>query len=377
MVDDASRGRHRGLGRLDQGDARLRVVRHATRQGVSAARNTGVRAAARYLGRVPRRRRRVGAGQAASSAVGRRGCRTRLGATGRSARRRGLRLLGGGPPLPPDEVLALLPSQNTLPAGGSNVVVRPTCWPRSAASTPRCSAPRTGTCGSGWRAPDHRPGYAVRSSATGTIAGNARTDPAPMVTEPRLLARRYGIASRLGRHAAARGVGLPAGRPAGCGGGYYLRAVAHGDLRSLGRASGRAGAPRGRHAARSTDCSAGRPRRVPGRPRPSRWLAPLRDRYGVAGRSPALRARVRRAWPVDVVALHPLGADVRAVDCGDDLRTEVVVGPPLLVVQRLDQHDQVEVLRLDAVDQPLDARRIVPPDPQQHEGVEDHGVLAQ
>jgi hypothetical protein len=149
----------------------------------------------------------------------------------------GLGLLGGGPPLSPADAMAMLSSHNTLPSGASNVIVRAdvlaavgafdTTLRRTEDWDMWIRLARTGP--PAWV---RRPLVAYRHHR-----GNAGMDPSPMVSEPRLLARRYGIGVDLPammRRAAwaclQDGRRLQAAR-------YYLGAVAHGDLRSLGRAA--------------------------------------------------------------------------------------------------------------------------------------------
>ena len=220
-----------------QGDSRLRLVRHATRAGVSAARNSGVRAAhgtwVAFLDDddvwAPDKLHL----QVSAAADAGRGWVY----GGEVHVDEELHLLGGGPPLPPDEVLALLPSQNTLPAGGSNVVVRADLL--AAVGGFDASLVRTEDWDLWIRLARTGPPAWVRRPLVGYRhhRRNARTDPAPMVAEPRLLAQRYGIpvdsAAMLRR---AAWVCLQDGRRVRAAA-YYLRAVARGDLRSLGRAA--------------------------------------------------------------------------------------------------------------------------------------------
>ena len=146
-----------------------------------------------------------------------------------------LRILSGGPPPDPANVMALLTRWNPIASGGSNVVVRAQVlravggfdpglrrtedwdlWIRIARS-----GPPAWVCA---------PLVAYRFHA-----GNVATDPGEMVKEARQLAARYNIPVDLNamRRRAAwaslrAGRRLPAVR-------YYAGAVAGGDLRSLGR----------------------------------------------------------------------------------------------------------------------------------------------
>jgi glycosyltransferase involved in cell wall biosynthesis len=236
VVDDASAdGTAAWL--ADHRDGRLHVVRHDARRGVSAARNSGIRAA-RGMWTAFLDDDDVWAPDKLESQL------SAATAAGRSWVYPGdvhvderLRVLGGGPPLSPVDVMAMLPSHNTLPSGASNVMVRTELltavgdfdtslqrtedwdmWLRLARIGPPAWVPR--------------PLVAYRHHH-----GNAGTNPSPMVTEPRLLAHRYGIAidvPRMMRRAAW--ACLQDGRRLKAAG-YYLRSVAHGDMRSLGRAA--------------------------------------------------------------------------------------------------------------------------------------------
>jgi glycosyltransferase involved in cell wall biosynthesis len=109
-------------------DPRIRVIRHETALGVSAARNHGATEARGHwlafiddddlwapdkLSRQLRAAREEGRDWVYTGAIV-------IGARGDVVR--------GEPPLGPDDVLAVLPRFNPIPAGGSNVVVRRTTW---------------------------------------------------------------------------------------------------------------------------------------------------------------------------------------------------------------------------------------------------------
>jgi glycosyltransferase involved in cell wall biosynthesis len=236
VVDDASAdGTAAWL--ADQRDGRLRVVRHTVRRGVSAARNSGIRAA---LGTwtaflddddvwAPDKL------ESQLSAATAAGCGWVY--TGDVHVDERLRLLGGGPPLSPADAMAMLPSHNTLPSGASNVMVRTDLL--AAVGDFDTSLQRTEDWDMWLRLARIGPPAWVRRPqvAYRHHHGNADTDPSPMVTEPRLLAHRYGISVDLsGMMRRAAWSCLQDGRRVKAAG-YYLRAVAHGDVRSLGRAA--------------------------------------------------------------------------------------------------------------------------------------------
>jgi hypothetical protein len=235
VVDDASADGTVGW-LAARGDPRLRVVRHADRQGVGAARNSGVETArGRWVAFLddddvwaPDKL----ASQLAAATASARGWVY----TGEVHVDGELRLLGGGPPLAPAEAMALLGSVNSVPAGGSTVLVRADLL--AAAGPFDISLRRTEDWDMWIRLARIGPPDCVPRPLAGYRhhAGNARTDPAAMVTEPALLARRYGIPvdTRAGLRRAAWTCLQDGRRTAAAG--YYLRAAAGGDLRSLARA---------------------------------------------------------------------------------------------------------------------------------------------
>ena len=233
VVDDGSADDTRAVALA--ADPRVVVVRNQEPAGVSVARNRGIAAASGEwiafcddddvwspdkLTRQLRAAQEVGADWAYAGDV--------------NVDER-LRILSGGPPPDPQTVLATLPRWNPLASGGSNVVVRsnvlsavggfdPTLrrtedwdlWIRIARTGPPACA--------------REPLVAYRFHA-----GNIVADPAEMVEEARRLAARYDIPVDLtAMERRAAWAALRGGRRA-LAARRYVRAIAAGDLRSLGR----------------------------------------------------------------------------------------------------------------------------------------------
>ena len=149
----------------------------------------------------------------------------------------GMRVLSGGPPPDPTAVMALLPRGNPISSGGSNVVVRAGLLKRVGGFNPDLR--RTEDWDLWIRIARTGPPAWVRAPlvAYRFHPGNVAADPGDMVSEARLLARRYSMpvdmtaVERRAAWAALRaGQRWQAVR-------YYARAVARGDTRSVGRAA--------------------------------------------------------------------------------------------------------------------------------------------
>jgi glycosyltransferase involved in cell wall biosynthesis len=148
-----------------------------------------------------------------------------------------LRVLSGGPPPGPEAVMALLPRFNPLASGGSNVVVRSNILAQVGTFDPTLR--RTEDWDLWIRVASKGPPACVRQPlvAYRFHRGNVVWDPREMVDEARNLAARYGypvdVAAMQRRAAWAA---LRAGRRL-IAVRHYALAVAHGDLRSVGRAA--------------------------------------------------------------------------------------------------------------------------------------------
>jgi hypothetical protein len=155
-----------------------------------------------------------------------------------------LELLGGAPPAGPEEVMRQLEGHNSVPAGGSNVVVRSTAlaraggfdaglrvhedwdlWIRLARLGPPACVPE--------------PLVALRQHP-----GTASTRPAPMLRDLPQIANRHRIPVDYARHLRwAAWTAMAAGRR-GSAARWYLSAATHGDLLSVGRAAVALATPR-------------------------------------------------------------------------------------------------------------------------------------
>jgi glycosyltransferase involved in cell wall biosynthesis len=147
-----------------------------------------------------------------------------------------LRVLSGGPPPDPADVMARLPRCNPLASGGSNVVVRSNILAEVGGFD--AGLQRTEDWDLWIRIARKGPPAYVRKPlvAYRFHSGNVIWDPREMVDEARRLAARYGIpVDVLSMHRRAAWAALRGGRRLTAAR-HYALAVAGGDLRSVGRA---------------------------------------------------------------------------------------------------------------------------------------------
>lgn len=234
VVDDGST---RPVAAGTRAGRELVVLRHPEPRGVSAARNTGIaRAAGQWVAFLddddvwaPTKLARQ---LAAAAGAGR-----HWAYAGCVDVDRNLDLVGGTPPPEPDEVVARLPTHNSVPGSSSGVVVRSTVlrraggfdeslrvhedwdmWLRLARTGPPAGVPEP-LVGLRWH------------------AGNASARPASMLRELPRMARRDGVSVDYPRHLRwAAWTAMAAGRR-GTAARWYLSAATRGDLPSLGRAA--------------------------------------------------------------------------------------------------------------------------------------------
>lgn len=218
-------------------DDRLRSVRNPTATGVSAARNRGVTEARGEWVAFCDDDDLWAPGKLAAQLAAAEQAGAGWAYAGDVNVDDQLRVLSGSPPPDPDAVMTLLPRVNPLGSGGSNVVVRSALlasvggfdpglhrtedwdlWLRLARTGPPAWVPQ--------------PLVAYRFHRA-NVAG----DLDEMITESRRLAERHGIPVDLAAmHRRAAWTALRGGRR-GAAVRHYARAVARGDLRSVGRAA--------------------------------------------------------------------------------------------------------------------------------------------
>jgi glycosyltransferase involved in cell wall biosynthesis len=234
VVDDGSTDDMRRVG---DADPRIIVVRNVKRQGVSGARNAGI-ATARgtwiafcddddLWSPAKLSRQLAAAEQGHADWV----------YTGDVNVDEQLRVLSGGPPLDPQAVAAVMPRSNPLASGGSNVMVRSQVLAAVGGFDPELR--RTEDWDLWIRIARVGPPACVRAPlvAYRFHAGNILVDPAETVAEARRIAERYGFPVDLAamNHRAAWAA-LRGGRRM-LAARHYGRAIARGDIRSIGRAA--------------------------------------------------------------------------------------------------------------------------------------------
>jgi glycosyltransferase involved in cell wall biosynthesis len=234
VVDDASTdSTNEIMSRL--ADPRVRYVKRTVSEGVSAARNTGVsEAKGRWIAFLDdddvwspdKLARQVGVMETNGST---------WSYAGDVAVDGELNIIGGGPPPSPDEVVDLLERHNSVPAGASNVVVATEAL---AAAGPFDTELTNSEDWDMWirLARAGRPDSVSRPLVAITYHdGNASRDMDAMLRQLDVVARRYGIRIDRARHFRwAAWYALLDGRRAEAAR-HYARAVAAGDLASLGR----------------------------------------------------------------------------------------------------------------------------------------------
>jgi glycosyltransferase involved in cell wall biosynthesis len=217
-------------------DPRLQVVRHETSVGVSAARNTGIdHARADWIAFLDdddlwapdKLRSQLTAAEAADAA---------WAYGGDVTVDEDLRVISGGPPPAPEEVVAGLETYNSVPAGASNVIIRADALGDAGPFDPSLKTSEdwdmwirlTRCCGP--PASVSRPLVACRMHS-----GGASSNMALVLAEIETIAARHGVRIDRRRHLRwAAWTALRSGQKSESIR-RYLQAAARGDVRSLGR----------------------------------------------------------------------------------------------------------------------------------------------
>jgi glycosyltransferase involved in cell wall biosynthesis len=253
-------------------DPRVRYVKRTVSEGVSAARNTGIsEAKGRWIAFLDdddvwspdKLVRQVGVMETNGTA---------WSYAGDVAVDDELNILGGGPPPSPDEVVRLLERHDSVPAGASNVVVAAEAL---AAAGPFDTALTNSEDWDMW----------IRLARAGRLDsvsrplvaityhdGNASRDMDAMLRQLDVVARRYGIRIDRARHFRWAGWHALLERRRADAARYYARAVAAGDVASLGRIAVAIADPR--FASRREQRGSGHDRWIA---EARSWLEPLKE----------------------------------------------------------------------------------------------------
>ena len=238
VVDDGSKDPRTVPAVIDAlSNSRVRLVRHETPRGVSAARNTGIaNSSSEWIGFcddddvwAPEKLRAQLAAAGSSSAG--------WAYTGDVAIDEALRVLSGASPLPPVELVSALEHYNPVPAGSSNVVVSAQCARcrgivRSDVAQRRRLGPLGEAC------PSRPAGLCPRAYVGCRVHVNTITrNRELMLAEVDLVAARHHLPVDRARHFrwAAWNSMLERRRFEAVG--YYARAIRQGDLASIGRSA--------------------------------------------------------------------------------------------------------------------------------------------
>ncbi len=237
VVDDGSRDRTQDVLASAAADPRVRRVRRASPGGVGTARNDGIAVArGRWIAFLDDDD--VWAPEKLSAQL--QALRSSAGPwayAGDVVVDADLRVLGGAPPPTPSEVLRSLPRHNAVPAGASNVVVS------SEVLREVGGFDATLATSEDWDlwlrlARVGAPAYVPRPLVAVTLhAGNASADTARMLEEIETIRRRYGVPVDRARHLRWAAWNALRDHRRVEAAGYYLRAAAVGDARSLLRAA--------------------------------------------------------------------------------------------------------------------------------------------